>query len=75
MSLHFVAIVFIDLKKTFDTVDYTALTQKLEYYSVRGIAKDWGFHHIQTTESNNVGIKNYPSKTRKISAGVPQGSV
>ena len=37
---HFVAGVFIDLRKTFETVEYNILTQNLENYGVRGIAKD-----------------------------------
>ena len=36
----FAAGVFIDLKKAFGTVDHILL-KKLEYYSVRGLSKDW----------------------------------
>ena len=56
------------------TVDHKILTEKLEYYGLRGIAKDWLSSNLNNRKQY-ASIRSYSSKNRKIIAGVPQGSV
>ena len=53
--------VFMDLKKTFDTVNHVILWAKLENYGIRGVINSWFRSYLtdrkQTTEVNNVVAK------------------
>ena len=70
----FAAGVFIDLKKAFGTVDHILL-KKLEYYSVRGLSKDWVQFYLKNRKLF-VSISNSISNIKEITTDcVPQGSV
>ena len=68
------AILFIDLKKAFDTIDHEILLSKLELYGFKGTSlnlfSDYLSDRTQVTVINNVN-----SETSFISCGVPQGSI
>ena len=68
------AILFIDLKKAFHTIDHEILLSKLELYGFKGaslnLLRDYLSDRTQVTVINNVN-----SETSFISCGVPQGSI
>ena len=68
------AILFIDLKKAFDTIDHEILLSKLELYGFKGASlnlfRDFLSDRTQVTVINNVN-----SDISFIRCGVPQGSV
>ena len=70
----FVAGVFVDLKKTFDTTDYKIFIGKREHYGVRSITKD-SFCSYLANRKQFVSVNNYNSTIQTNLTGVPQGSV
>ena len=56
--------VFMDLQKTFDTVDHSMLLKKLKHYGIRGLANQW-FRSCLLGRTQFTNMKY----------GVPQGSV
>ena len=64
--------IFVDLQKTFNTVDHEVLSAKLNHYGVRGVSNDW-FRSCFLIY-NNVSINGYGTGLTKINCGVSQGS-
>ena len=63
--------IFVDLQKSFDTVDHNILLGKLKHYGIRGLAYSW-FESYLKDRKQYVSVK---TKNLQISLGVSQGSV
>ena len=66
--------VFIDLKKTFDTVDHSILIEKLYHYGIRGTANTWICSYLMN-RFQYVTINGTNSDYMNVLCGVPQGSI
>ena len=67
-------ILFLDLKKAFDTVSHKILLKKLEYYGVKGVSLKL-FESYLTNRKQITIIDDFVSAMDIIEWGVPQGSV
>ena len=70
----YTALLLLDLKKAFDTVNHKTLLTKLEHYGIRGPTLDL-FASFLTNRFHYVSLENHQSNLKKINYGVPQGSV
>ena len=66
--------IFMDLSKTFDTLDHQILLHKLKYYGVSDIPSKW-FTSYLTGRQQYVEIDGYSSGLLTLTTGVPQGSI
>ena len=67
-------VVFLDLKKAFDTVNHTILLDKLEAYGIDEDSLNLLSSYL-TDRKQTCQIDGKQSDLRKISCGVPQGSI
>ena len=68
------AIVFLDIKKAFDTVNHDVLLGKLKHYGINGIALEW-FKSFLSDRMQKTRIGCKISNLDRITSGVPQGSI
>ena len=66
-------ILFLDLKKAFNTVDHQILIKKLELYGIKNSALAW-FSSYLHGRTQVCRVNNITSSSKHISCGVPQGS-
>ena len=68
------AIIFLDIKKAFDTVDHTLLLRKLDHYGIKGTAYKW-FENYLNNRCQSTKLGKRISSVLLILLGVPQGSI
>ena len=68
------AIVFLDIKKAFDTVSHKILLAKLKHYGIDGVVLNW-FQSFLSDRMQKTKIGNKISQLSRIIVGVPQGSI
>lgn len=71
---NYASVVFIDLKKAFDTVDHSILLFKMGKIGIEGPTLSW-FKSYLEGRPQQVKINNVISTVMEILCGVPQGSV
>ena len=65
--------IFLDLKKAFDTVSHDMLINKLDHYGIREIANNL-FKCYLTGREQHVVVNGSSSTSKSIQFGVPQES-
>ena len=69
----YTGLIFIDLKKAFDTVDHEILLKKLKMYGVTSLEHDWFTSHLDNRKQF-CGVDGTSSDVKGINCGAPQGS-
>ena len=67
-------VVFLDLKKAFDTVDHGMLIDALSSYGITDIEKQWFTSYLQD-RSQCTAIEKSLSQPRNVQLGIQQGSI
>ena len=67
-------VIFIDLKKAFDTIDHEIILQKLAKYGVDQDALKW-FKSYLKNHLQRCNVNNHLSSATPLNCGVPQGSI
>ena len=69
----YTALMFIDLKKAFDTVDHDILLKKIQRYGVSGIGHAWFTSYLQDRRQL-CKVNGVSPRIEEIHCGVSQGS-
>ena len=66
-------LIFLDIKKAFDTVNHKILIKKLEHYGIRGTANDLSKSHLSDRKQFVILDHTIHCNIYPINSGVPQG--
>ena len=66
-------VVFLDLKKAFDTIDHSIILRKLQFYGIEQESLKW-FQSYLDDRKQVCCVDGHMSNSRSVSCGVPQGS-
>ena len=66
--------IYLDLSKTFDTLNFNILLSKLQYYGIHGISLSLIRSYL-TNRFQYVQFENSESDLLEINTGIPQGSI
>ena len=66
-------VVFLDLKKAFDTIDHSIILRKLKIYGIEQESLKW-FQSYLDDRKQVCCVNGHMSNSRSVSCGVPQGS-
>ena len=66
-------VVFIDLKKAFDTIDHQIMLQKLRNYGIDQMSLTW-FESYLANRTQKCRVNDQLSNSAPVTCGVPQGS-
>ena len=70
---HFDCKVFIDLQKSFDTVNHDILFVKRDFYGIHGLANSWLKSFLENRKQH-VSLPGHSSIIKTVTYRVPQGS-
>jgi len=69
-----IAVVFLDLKKAFDTADHEILLTKMNHYGIQGKSLNW-FKSYLTNRTQRCSVNGRRSDFTTLKCGVPQGTI
>ena len=67
-------VLYMDFSKAFDTVNHTCILHKLPFYGISGTELNWITDYLFNRDQY-VNYEGIPSSPKKITHGVPQGSI
>ena len=67
-------VVFLDIRKAFDSIDHEILLEKLKFYGITGVEHDW-FESYLTSRNQQTFVNGFLSTKKEIICGIPQGSI